>query len=138
MDHLSDNELIDYVIKYDTDPIRVRLATYMERMPGTIMDGLVDAGMDETWCTFENTYHPGDFIRHLENEIEFLNNELHEAQEKLQALEKRTVLEFMQEIGQTLQTLEVKLANAERDAIDAKSKLSMWAKLNADPGSKLL
>lgn len=138
MDHLSDNELIDYVIKHDTDPVRVRLATYMERLPGAIMDGLVDAGMDDVWCTFENTWHPGDYIRHLESEIEFLNNELNETCQKLDALKTKTVLEMMTELGNTIMTLENKLTNAERDAIDAKSKLSMWAKLNADPGSKLL
>lgn len=138
MDYLTDRELIDYVLKHETDPIRVRLAGVMERMPGCILDSLEDAGMDPERCTFENTYDPGQWIRHLENEIDFLSNELHEAQEKLAALEKRTVLEFMREIGQTVQTLEVRLANAEADAKDAKSKLSMWSKLNADPGSKLL
>jgi hypothetical protein len=130
MNHLTDKELIDYVLKHDTDPIRIRLAGVMERMPGAILDGLVDAGMDDTWCTFENTWHPGDYIHHLRNEIEFYERELMEAQEKLRALEKRTLLEFMVEIGNTVQTLENKLSNAEADAKEAKSKLSMWNKLN--------
>ncbi len=132
MNHLTDKELIDYTIKFDDDPVRVRLAKIMEQMPGCILDDLEDAGMDPATCDFENTYSPGQFIRHLENEIEFLNNELHEALEKLHALEKRTVLEFMREIGQTVQTLEVRLQNAEHDAHEAKSKLSMWAKLNGE------
>jgi hypothetical protein len=130
MNHLTDKELIDYVLKHDTDPVRVRLAGVMERMPGVILDGLVDVGMDDTWCTFENTWHPGDYIHHLRNEIEFYERELMEAQEKLQALEKRTLLEFMVEIGNTVQTLENKLSNAEAEAKEAKSKLSMWNKLN--------
>lgn len=142
MDHLTDKELIDYTIKHDTDPVRVRLAKVMDNMPGAILDDLEDVGMDPVWCTFNDDYaygdrHVGDYIRHLRNEIDFLNNELVEKNEKLQALEKRTVLDFMVEIGQTVQTLEVRLANAEHDAKDAKSKLSMWAKLNGDLSGKL-
>ena len=138
MDYLTDRELIDYVLKHETDPIRVRLASVMERMPGCIIDSLEDAGMDSVTCLFENTYDPGQYIRHLENEIDFLNNELYETQEKLRALKTKTVLEMMKELGNTIQTLEVRVANAEEEAATAKSKLSMWSKLNADPGSKLL
>ena len=75
---MTDNELIDYTIKFDTDPVRVRLATYMDRHPGAILDDLERAGMDETHCTFRseengNTYLPGQYISHLENEIEYLH-----------------------------------------------------------------
>jgi predicted RNase H-like nuclease (RuvC/YqgF family) len=139
MNHLTDKELINHILIHDTDPVRVRLAGIMERMPGAIIDDLENAGMDNVFCTFRSEingaeYLPGQYINHLENEIEYLNRELMETQEKLAALKTRTVLDFMTEIGQTVQTLEVKLANAEHDAKDAKSKLSMWSKLNADPG----
>lgn len=141
LNHLTDAELIDYTIKHDDDPVRVRLAMVMENMPGAILDDLEKVGMDPAFCTFNDDYaygdrHVGDYIRHLRNEIDFLNNELAEANEKLAALEKRTVLDFMVEIGQTVQTLEVRLQNAEADAHEAKSKLSMWAKLNGDFSGK--
>jgi hypothetical protein len=145
MDHLTDTELIDYTLKFDTDPIRVRLAGVMDRMPGAILDSLEDAGMDPVWCTFENTYDPGQYIRHLENEIEFLSNELQQAQEEVANLKARTVLELIAELRQELHTMDYTVRETNKDRMKAvkerdemKSKLSMWAKLNADPGSNLL
>lgn len=135
--HMSDNELIDYTLKFDTDPVRVRLASVMERMPGAIIDSLEDAGMDPVWCTFENTYHPGDYIRHLQNEIEFLNEENHKLQEQLRELETMTVLEFMDNARKQIEVEKrhvVLLSQDLRKAVDEKdhmkSKLSMWTKLN--------
>ena len=48
------------------------------------------------------------------------------------ALKTKTVLEMITELGQTIQTLEVRVQNAEHDAHEAKSKLSMWSKLNGE------
>ena len=78
LDHLTDSELIQYIIKHDSDPIRVRLATYMDNMPGRILDGLERAGMDPETCLHENTYESGEYIDHLNNEIDYLNHELQE------------------------------------------------------------
>lgn len=139
MDHLTDNELIDYIIKFDTDPIRVRLASVMDNMPGAIIDSLEEAGMDPVFCTFENTYLPGEYIRHLENEIEFLNNELYEAQDKIKRFEARTVAELINELKAYTDLADTNVRRAERaqreaekERDHAKSKLSMWAKLNGD------
>lgn len=137
MNHLSDNELIDYVIKHDPDPIRVRLATHMQRVAGEIIDDLVDAGMDDVWCTFENSYHPGQYIRHLENEIEYLNDQLSQNLKEINELKARTVMDLIAELKQEIKTAEWRAEEARRDrdhAIETQkvmeSKLNMWAILN--------
>lgn len=134
LNHLTDNELIDHIIKYDEDPVRVRLATHMQRVAGAIIDDLIDAGMDDTWCTFENTYHPGQYIRHLENEVEYLNDKLSDANKEIKNLQARTVAELIQELNQDIETekYNVRVAReyqhkAEEKAKDAMHKLDMWS-----------
>lgn len=140
--HLTDNELLDHVIKYDTDPIRVRLATHMQRVQGAIIDELVYAGMDETFCEFrsvvtEGKYLPGQYISHLENEIEFLQNEVHQHVKEIADLQARSVADLIQELNQQI-TTEKYLAKTARDqqreaevkANEATHKLDMWAILN--------
>lgn len=137
LNHLSDNELIDYIIKHDTDPIRVRLATHMQRVSGAIIDDLVDAGMDEVWCTFENSYHPGQYIRHLENEIEYLNDQATQNLKEIEELKARTVMDLIAELKQDIRTAEYSMKEAYRERNKAveereemKHKLDMWAVLN--------
>jgi hypothetical protein len=137
LNHLTDNELIDYIIKHDTDPIRVRLATHMQRVHGAIIDDLVDAGMDDVWCTFENTYHPGQYIRHLENEIEYLNEQHTQDLKELHELKARTVMDLIAELKQDIRTAEYSMKEAYRERNKAveereemKHKLDMWAILN--------
>jgi Skp family chaperone for outer membrane proteins len=137
LNHLTDMELINYTLRHDQDAVRVRLASIMERMPGCIIDSLEDAGMDDVTCLFENTYDPGQYIRHLQSEIEFLNEENHKIQEKLRELETMTVLNFMEVARKKIEAEQRHaklLAEDLRRAVDEKdhmkSKLSMWTKLN--------
>lgn len=142
LNHLSDNELIDYIIKYDDDPIRVRLATHMQRVSGAIVDDLLDAGMDDTWCNFHSVvnganYHPGQYVRHLENEVEYLNDKLSDANKEIKNLQARTVMEVFAELKQEIKTIEWCRDEAYRDRDKSqenekimKSKLNMWAELN--------
>ncbi len=142
LNHLSDNELIDYIIKHDDDPIRVRLATHMQRVQGSIIDGLVDVGMDDTWCTFRSevngaNYHPGQYVNHLENEVEYLNDKLSDANKEIKELQARTIMDFIGELKQEIKTIEWCRDEAYRYRDKAqenekimKSKLNMWAELN--------
>lgn len=137
LNNLADNELIDYIIKHDNDPIRVRLATHMQRVQGAIMDDLIDAGMDEVWCTFENSYHPGQYIRHLENEIDYLNGQREQDAKEIQELQARTIADLIQELNQQITTEQysARMAReakyeAEEKARVATEKLNMWAILN--------
>lgn len=142
LNNLSDNELIDYVIKHDNDPIRVRLATHMQRLGGAVIDDLIDAGMDNTWFNFTSTvngsdYHPGQYISHLENEIDYLNEKLKEAHDSIKNLQARTIMDVMNELRQEIKSIEWSRDEARKERNEAKeresimkNKLDMWAILN--------
>jgi len=134
---MTDKELIDYTLKFDTDPTRIRLAKIMDNMPGAILDDLEQAGMDPVFCNFENTYLPGQYIRHLESEIEYLNRELSDTQEKLAERETLSVSELINELRDIAVSAnrrtevyvnERNLAVKQRE--EMKEKLDMWAILN--------
>ena len=139
LNHLTDSELISYILKHDSDPVRVRLAGIMDRMPGRIIDGLERAGMDPETCLHENLYESGEYIEHLNNEIEYLNRELQETQEKLAEREAMTVSELISELRQAADSAYHKVAVANRQLDEANrerekmhSKLKMWTTLSAD------
>ena len=139
---MTDNELIDYTIKFDNDPVRVRLATYMDRYPGAILDDLERAGMDETFCTFRSVvtcteYLPGQYISHLENEIEYLQEQLKQAHDEIEEMKPMKVSELIEQLRQEITTEKYMRESAERsrynahqDREDMKKKLDMWAVLN--------
>lgn len=140
---LTDSELINHVIKHDTDPVRLRLATYMERMAGSIIDDLLDAGMDDTFCTFKTEWGsdrlPGQYITHLEEEIKIRDDTIAELQAELEERKALTIAGLIEELKQNITTSDwmAKEARKERDEAerqrdDAKSRLSMWAKLNGE------
>ncbi len=140
MNHLTDGELIDYTLKYDTDPVRVRLARIMDNMPGFILKRLEDVGMNPETCMFENCYDPGDYITHLKTEIEWRDNDIQELQDKLHEFEQMTVLEFMENVKSKLlaekrynERLQRDIEEARKEREDMRSKLKMWSKLNAQP-----
>jgi hypothetical protein len=141
MNHLTDKELIDYTIKFSDDAEKVRLATAMERITGAIIDDLVEAGMDDTFCTFQSEwggdYHPGRYITMLEDEIRIRDEDILQLREELEELKARTVLDLLVELKQQIKTAEWMAEEARREQRKAegdhaimKSKLSMWAKLN--------
>lgn len=135
--YLTDKELINHVIKFDDDPVRVRLATANERISGAIWDDLVDCGMDETYCTFESEWggsmHTGQYINHLREEIDLRDDELRQLRGELDDLKARTVADLIAELNQEItsqkylaqQAKEAKY-KAEKEAEDAKEKLKMW------------
>lgn len=133
----TDRELIDYTLKFETDPVRIRLAKIMDNMPGFILQRLEDVGMNPETCMFENCYDPGDYITHLETEIEWRDTDIRELQDKLRELEAMTVLEFMSDIRRKLESekrhnelLKQDIRKAVEEKDHMKSKLSMWTKLN--------
>jgi predicted RNase H-like nuclease (RuvC/YqgF family) len=140
--NMTDNELIDYTIKFDNDPVRVRLATYMDRHPGAILDDLERAGMDETFCTFrsivtETEYLPGQYITHLEGEISYLQEQLDEAYKEIEELKPMKVSELIEHLRQEITTEKHLYQQANRSRYEAeqkceemKNKLDMWAILN--------
>lgn len=139
LNHLTDDELIDHIIRYDEDPVRVRLATIMQRTKGAIIDDLEYAGMDDTFCNFrsivnESEYHPGAYIRHLEDEIRHLWFMSEQDRKELASLKARTVMDLIVELKQEIESAEWcrDAAYKEREKAQEsekimKSKLDMWA-----------
>ena len=137
MNHLTDQELINHVIKFDTDPVRIRLATANERTAGAIWDDLVDVGMDETYCTFTSEWgsnmHVGRYIQHLREELTIRDDELHQLREELEEQKARTIADLINELNQQITTEQYiarearkDLDKARQEAADAKEKLRMW------------
>ena len=135
--HLSDHELISHTIKFSNDLEKIRLATAMERVRGAIIDDLVDAGMDETYCTFRSEwggeYHPGRYISLLEDEICHRDDSIRDLIKEVEELQSRTIMDFIQEVNQELTTAKylVKEAHADRDREhlarrDAERELEVW------------
>jgi hypothetical protein len=141
---LTDDELIDRVIKFSDDAEKIQLATYMERIKGAIIDDLEDAGMDTTYCTFRTEWGsdrlPGQYITHLEEEIRIRDDTIAELQAELEERKALTIAGLIAELKQEIHTADWMRKEAESDRMkavkerdEAKSKLSMWAKLNAEP-----
>ena len=140
---LTDKELIDYTIKFSDDAEKIRLATVMERVTGAIIDDLIDAGMNETWCTFRSEwggeFHPGQYIKLLEDEISQRGIQIRQLHDELEEQKARTIADLIAELNQQI-TTEKHLAQQAKDetrkaykeAEVAKDKLSMWAKLNGE------
>ena len=140
--NMTDNELIDYTIKFDNDPVRVRLATYMDRHPGSILDDLERAGMDPIYCNFRdkdtcNDYLPGQYISHLEDEIDYLEEKLAEAYKEIEEMKTMKVSELIEQLRQEILTEKYMREKAEKSRYEAhqereemKNKLDMWAVLN--------
>ena len=135
--HLSDRELISHTIKFSSDPEKIRLATAIERISGAIIDDLVDAGMDETYCTFRSEwggeYHPGQYISLLEDEVRHRDDSIRELIKEVEELKSRTIMDFIQEVNQELTTAKylVEQANQDRDAEKtarrkAERELEVW------------
>lgn len=138
---LTDKELIDYTIKFSNDPDKIRLATVMERVTGAIIDDLVDAGMDETYCTFRSewggTYHPGQYIKLLEDEITDRDFKIKQLYDELEEQKSRTIADLIAALTVEIRTQQYiadqareETRKAYKEAEVAKDKLSMWAKLN--------
>ena len=139
LDHLTDTELVQYIVKHDTDPIRVRLAKYMDDMPGRILDGLERAGMDPETCLHENTYESGEYIDHLRNEIEYLQHELEDTQEELRKRETISVSLLIEELRHIANSADRRAASAierareaDKEREDMRSKMKVWRAISTD------
>jgi small-conductance mechanosensitive channel len=85
---------------------------------------------DEPW---EITHQ----LNELQNETDYLNEALTEANNKLKKLEARTVIELLETMRKLLerkeddnQHLQLERERADRLTADMESKLNMWAVLN--------
>jgi hypothetical protein len=142
--HLSDDELLDYLDRYSDDPVMRRVVDILIHKQHGIISDLVAAGMDPQDWTFcsdgYNSYYPGQYITHLKNELEWEQDEREGAEQKIEDLKDqlkklslRTVTELLKQAQDTIDKAEVTSLHAVRDAEKArqenrelKEKLGMW------------
>jgi hypothetical protein len=150
LNSLSDDELLRYLDKYSDDPVMKRVVDIlMDKQQGIISD-LVAAGMDPQYWTFRpdgyNEYYPGQYVSHLESEIDCVESELSSAQyelddvnAELRKLKARTVAELIAELNEELTVMASARDQArfERDrAIQnektTKEKMKVWTAISTD------
>lgn len=147
---LSDDELLDYLDRYSEDPVMKRLVDILLRKQQGIISDLVAAGMDPqdwTFCTDHyNHYYPGQFISHLKNEIDYIENELidyqdkyNDAKEEIKRLKARGIVEIMAEIKSDIQRVESERDHARQERDQAiinerrtRDKMKVWTAISTD------
>lgn len=150
LNHLSDDELLDYLDRYSEDPIMRRIVDILLQKQQGIISDLVAAGMDPqdwTFCTDHyNHYYPGQYISHLKNEISYIEDELTEyqdkyedAKDKIKRLEARTVASLIADLHNEINNMtdERDYAKKQRDQAyeeneRTKSKMKVWTAISTD------
>ena len=144
LNHLSDNELLDYLDRYSEDPVVVRLVGFLRATHGGLISDLEAAGMDPMDWTFRsdsyNRYYPGQYITHLEREVEYAEEELELAQreledanEEIRKLKARTVVQLLTEMENQVSNAKANAYSSQRETERVteenktlREKLGMW------------
>jgi DNA mismatch repair ATPase MutS len=150
LNHLSDDELLDYLDRYSEDPIMRRIVDILLRKQQGIISDLVAAGMDPqdwTFCTDHyNHYYPGQYISHLKNEISYIEDELteyqdkyEEAKDKIKRLEARSVASLITDLHSEINNMTAERDRAKKQRDQAyeenertKSKMKVWTAISTD------
>jgi hypothetical protein len=142
---LSDKELLNYLDLYNDDPLVRRLLKILEE--GSIVQELVDAGMDPTNRTFEHDWQhlsPGDYIEQLRRDMEYHIEERDEIEQEKEHLEREvtrlstmSLVKFIADVHQTLEMNKSERDRAVRQSEherklrnEAEQKFEFWEKLN--------
>jgi hypothetical protein len=144
MNNLTDKEFIDRMYLLSTDPVVLRLIGIINNNKfDSVVDDLVNVGMDPTEMQFSSDYgwdSPGEYIRHLREDVEFLTEEINDKerrindlQHKVKDLSARGVATLLAEMQQLVRDAEVDKKEAKRRAdslfeenSDLRQKLGMW------------
>ena len=144
MTNLSYKELIDYLDRYNTDPMVRRLLEMVMDKEETIIEGLLDVGMDPFDCRIEGDdgyYLPGPYIRKLREDASYFEDEARSWEEKYEdmkeernRLKARSVAELMAEMEERIRRAETNLREADRVATqlqkknaDLEEKINVWS-----------
>jgi hypothetical protein len=121
--NLTYKELIDYLDRYNTDPMVRRLLEMVMDKEETIIEGLIEVGMDPFDCRIEGDdgyYLPGPYIQKLKQDVDFQYQEAQDWEEKYydmkderDKLKARSVADLLQEMK-----FQVDRANSERESAD--------------------
>lgn len=140
LDALSERELVNYLLMYNTDPVVQRLLSVIECRQtdyDDLVDELVSVGMDRHYLVFDHNDSPGEYISNLVRNVEGLEQENSQLQEEVDELKTKTVLDFLGEVKRELKLAREQQYEAaqrtkklQEELDQAKSKLDTWAIMN--------
>lgn len=144
---MTDLELLHYLDIYSDDPLIRRIIGVISRTRGALLDDLEHAGMDpDTWMfrTDWQSMYPGEYIIHLEKQLQYSEEELSGLQYKHEDLEEeynrlktRSIMDFVEEVKQE-QRANQDLVKEAMTTVQAfkkenerlKEQIDMWGRLN--------
>jgi hypothetical protein len=150
LNHLSDDELLDYLDRYSEDPIMKRIVDILLRKQQGIISDLVAAGMDPQDWTFcpdhYNHFYPGQYVTYLKNEIDSIETDLEntqydlqKAEDEIKRLEARNVASLIADLNDEIKAMTAERDRAKRQREEAlaenertKSKMKVWTAISTD------
>jgi hypothetical protein len=150
---MTDLELLHYLDIYSDDPLIRRLVDVLGKTRGALLTDLENAGMDpDTWMfrTDWQSMYPGDYIIHLEKQLQYSEEELSGLQyryddllEDRDRLKTRSIMDFVEEVKQE-QRANQELVRESVATVQAfkkenerlKEQIDMWGRMN-QPERKL-
>ena len=144
--NMTPKELVHYLDLYSEDPVVRRLVEFLSN--NTLVEDLVEAGMDPVDMTFEydgwERKTPADYIHALKNDVNYFEREADEKDYEIENLKKevnrlstKSLVSFIADVQQTLETAKMEQGRAERRAEhekklreEAEQKFEFWDKMN--------
>ena len=145
-EHLSVKELIHYLDLYHKDPLVRRLVKLLREE--SLIEDLEQVGMDPVSKVFKDDgweYRtPGEYIEHLRNDIDYhvrecdnLQSQVHDLEKEVKRLSTISLVSFIADVHQTLETAKMEEGRARRIAEhekklreEAEHKFEFWDKMN--------
>lgn len=144
--HLSDNEILNHLAMFNTDPVVKRLIEMLQPYQTIVHDLTTQCGMTEyepgDW-RFDNYYEPWQYILHLEDEQRLFDDRMLELQDEINELthklSTRTVVTMLQDIHNKIDSQDRELReyrernrNLEDEIENTRNKMKVWKALTTD------
>ena len=141
--NLTYQELIRHLDMYSTDPIVRKLIEYIGEKEETIIESLVEAGMDPVDCRFQTDMgycYPGEYITELRKNLDFYQEEAstweykyEDMKDERDRLQARSVANLLHEMNLQIKRAQDQAHDADRTATqlkqrnkDLEEKINVW------------
>lgn len=138
--NLTYKELINYIDLNSTDPMVRRLLEILQDRDESIVEGLVQAGMDPVDHRFDYDgyyYSPGQYIDQLRNDVDFHEREAQEWEEKYQNMKDERDQLRARSVADLLADMRERIRRAEATAGEADREVTRLQRRNADLEEKI-
>jgi predicted nucleic acid-binding Zn-ribbon protein len=102
--------------------------------------------MDRDSLLFEDKYNPGDYIRYLKSEVEYVldelrdaKDELDEVRDELKGLKTMTVVNLISELKDKISDMDLKVRYAEferekayKEVEETRAKMKVWRAISTE------